>query len=120
MDGLRLHRCRAAGPVTAGELLFEIAGSGTRPPETSGSAAASGPAAARSGAAARSDAPAAAHALIVVSAPGLHARPAALLAQRAKAFAAQITLSAHGRSANARSVVAIMALGVRQGDELTI
>jgi phosphocarrier protein FPr/phosphocarrier protein len=29
-------------------------------------------------------------------------------------------LSAHGRSANARSVVAIMALGVRQGDELII
>jgi phosphocarrier protein FPr/phosphocarrier protein len=29
-------------------------------------------------------------------------------------------LTAHGRSANARSVVAIMALGVRQGDELTI
>ena len=51
---------------------------------------------------------------------GLHARPAALLAQRAKAFGAQSTLTAHGRSANARSVVAIMALGVRQGDELTI
>ena len=31
-----------------------------------------------------------------------------------------LTLSAHGRSANARSVVAIMALGVRQGDELII
>ncbi len=51
---------------------------------------------------------------------GLHARPAALLAQRAKSFGAQASLSAHGRTANARSVVAIMALGVRQGDELSI
>src|SRR6202167_6731181 len=51
---------------------------------------------------------------------GWHARPAAILAQRAKAFGAAATLGAHGRSANARSVVAIMALGVRQGDELSI
>ena len=58
--------------------------------------------------------------LVVTLRQGLHARPAALLAQRAKSFGAQISLGAHGRNANARSVVAIMALGVRQGDELTI
>src|ERR1700722_19983434 len=58
--------------------------------------------------------------LIVTLRQGLHARPAAVLAQRAKAFGASTTLSAHGRNANARSVVAIMALGVRHGDELTI
>jgi phosphocarrier protein FPr/phosphocarrier protein len=51
---------------------------------------------------------------------GLHARPAALLARRAKAFTAPIVLAAHGRTADARSVVAIMALGVRHGDELTV
>jgi multiphosphoryl transfer protein len=51
---------------------------------------------------------------------GLHARPAALLAQRAKAFESTITLAAHGRSANARSIVSIMALGARHGDQLVI
>jgi phosphocarrier protein FPr/phosphocarrier protein len=109
MDGLELQRCRAPGPVSAGDLLFEIAGvvgpaSGTLPLH----------------AAARPEHAAAAQTLIVTLRQGLHARPAALLAQRAKAFGAQTTLTAHGRSANARSVVAIMALGVRQGDELTI
>jgi phosphocarrier protein FPr/phosphocarrier protein len=116
MDGLRLHRCRAAGPVTAGELLFEIAGSAARPSEAPGPPEGPSP----PGAAARPDAPVAAHTLVVDLRQGLHARPAALLAQRAKAFDAQVTLSAHGRTANARSVVAIMALGVRHGDELFI
>jgi multiphosphoryl transfer protein len=51
---------------------------------------------------------------------GLHARPAALLARRAKSFGAQISLAAHGRIADARSVVAIMALGVRHGDEVIL
>src|SRR5258707_64536 len=66
------------------------------------------------------EAAAAGQPLIVTLRQGLHARPAALLAQRAKSFGAQASLSAHGRTANARSVVAIMALGVRQGDELSI
>ena len=115
MDGLSLRQCRAAGPVSAGDLLFEIAGiaepASSTPPSPSPSP---------SQAAARPDDAAAAQTLIVTLRQGLHARPAALLAQRAKAFGAQSTLTAHGRSANARSVVAIMALGVRQGDELTI
>jgi phosphocarrier protein FPr/phosphocarrier protein len=58
--------------------------------------------------------------LIVALRQGLHARPAALLARRAKTSGAQITLTARGRTADARSVVAIMALGVRHGDELKI
>jgi multiphosphoryl transfer protein len=108
MDGLNLRQCRAAGPILAGELLFEIAGVGemTPQPPQSPDAPASDAAVVQS--------------LIVTLRQGLHARPAALLAQRAKACGASATLSAHGRSANARSVVAIMALGVRHGDELTI
>jgi phosphoenolpyruvate-protein phosphotransferase len=104
MDGLSLRRCRAAGPVSAGELLFEVAGNAE---------AAEAMASPAQGAAVEQT-------LIVPLRQGLHARPAALLAQRAKSFAAQIILSAHGRTANARSVVAIMALGVRQGDEISI
>jgi phosphoenolpyruvate-protein phosphotransferase len=51
---------------------------------------------------------------------GIHARPAAMLVSRAKAFAATVTLSRGQRSANARSAVAILALGVRRGEEVTL
>jgi multiphosphoryl transfer protein len=103
MDGLHLRQRRTAGAVAAGDLLFEIAGVAPTANITSAAEVAT-----------------AAQTLIVALRQGLHARPAALLAQRAKSFSAQTTLTAHGRTANARSVVAIMALGVRQGDELTI
>jgi phosphocarrier protein FPr/phosphocarrier protein len=106
MDGLTLRQPRAAGSVSAGDLLFEIAGIAAHTPP---SRPAGSPNEATAG-----------HTLIVTLRQGLHARPAALLAQRAKSFGAQASLSAHGRTANARSVVAIMALGVRQGDELSI
>jgi phosphoenolpyruvate-protein phosphotransferase len=112
MDGLSLQRRRAPGLVSAGELLFEIAGSAGAADTatlTPPSRVPSPP-----------DETAVRQTLIVTLRQGLHARPAALLAQRAKSFGAQASLSAHGRCANARSVVAIMALGVRQGDELFI
>ena len=49
---------------------------------------------------------------------GLHARPAAVLAQAAKGFAATIQLHKQGESANAKSLVAIMALQTVCGDSL--
>jgi phosphoenolpyruvate-protein phosphotransferase len=51
---------------------------------------------------------------------GIHARPAATISARAKLFAAEVSLSANGRSANARSPVALMALGVRCYDDVSI
>jgi phosphocarrier protein FPr/phosphocarrier protein len=51
---------------------------------------------------------------------GIHARPAALLVSSIKSFAVDVTIEAHGRSANARSTVALMALGVRKADEIEI
>ena len=105
-DGVTLQNRRAAGLVKAGDLLFEVTGDVSRqaPPQPTGATAAGD-----------------AHRVLVVSLrQGLHARPAALLARRAKAFSGEISLAAHGRVADARSVVAIMALGVRHGDELTL
>ena len=49
---------------------------------------------------------------------GLHARPAAVLAQAAKGFAATIQLHKQGESANAKSLVAIMALQTVCGDSV--
>ena len=51
---------------------------------------------------------------------GIHARPAALLGGALRSLAADVRLSAHGREANARSTVALMALGVRHGDAVEI
>jgi phosphoenolpyruvate-protein phosphotransferase len=108
MQGMRLTQHRATGRVSAGNLLFEVAVS-TRGQETAGVSVV-----------ADCTSTAARQTLVMSLRHGLHARPAALLAKRAQSFDAEISLEAHSRSANARSVVAIMALGVRQGDEISI
>jgi phosphocarrier protein FPr/phosphocarrier protein len=51
---------------------------------------------------------------------GIHARPAALIANQAKKLACDVEISAHGKTANARSAVALMSLGIRAHDELVI
>jgi multiphosphoryl transfer protein len=51
---------------------------------------------------------------------GIHARPAALLARSLRPLAADVRVIAHGREANARSTVALMALGVQHGEEIEI
>lgn len=49
---------------------------------------------------------------------GLHARPAARIADCAKRYRAEIRINAGAKSASARSPVAIMALNARKGDRL--
>jgi phosphocarrier protein FPr/phosphocarrier protein len=113
MDGLHLGRRRAPGLVAAGQLLFEVSGVPAAGADVDAGADAGVDAAPRAaGPVART--------LVMPLRQGLHARPAALLAQSAKSFAARSTLTAHGRTANARSVVALMALGVRHGDAVLI
>jgi phosphoenolpyruvate-protein phosphotransferase len=51
---------------------------------------------------------------------GLHARPAALLVAALRPFAATVSLSAAGGLANARSAVALMALGVHRDEVVEI
>ena len=51
---------------------------------------------------------------------GIHARPAALLANAVKGFTAEVMLRAHEKEASARSTIALMRLGVRKGDEVEI
>jgi phosphocarrier protein FPr/phosphocarrier protein len=58
--------------------------------------------------------------LVVSLEHGIHARPAALIANFAKASSAELAVVAHGRRANAKSAVALMSLGARHGDELTL
>lgn len=51
----------------------------------------------------------------VQDALGIHARPAGLLAKQAKKFASKITVTNGGKSADATRVMALMTLGVHQG-----
>ncbi len=51
---------------------------------------------------------------------GIHTRPAALLAGSVRSLTADVRIAAHGREANARSIVALMALGVEAGEEIEI
>jgi multiphosphoryl transfer protein len=107
-EGAVLKSRRATGSVRAGEMLFEVDVPGLSGGTVTSHSTISGPVFSRE------------HIVIVTLPQGLHARPAALLARRAKAINAPIALAAHGRETDARSVVGIMALGVRQGDELLI
>src|SRR5580698_7798270 len=76
VEGLSLQQRRAIGTVVAGDLLFEVTGIAAAP-----AIAASQPVEET-----------AENSFIIRLRHGLHARPAALIAQRAKSFAAQITL----------------------------
>lgn len=51
---------------------------------------------------------------------GLHARPAGLLVREAQAFSCDITLLCGEKSANLKKILAIMGLGIRQGDTVTV
>jgi multiphosphoryl transfer protein len=51
---------------------------------------------------------------------GIHARPAATIAQAAKGLSADVELRAKGRSVNAKSAVAMLALGLKCNDEAVL
>ena len=51
---------------------------------------------------------------------GLHVRPAALITAALRPFGSEVTIVSRGHSANARSAVAMMALGVHCGDSVEV
>lgn len=57
---------------------------------------------------------------IITDEIGIHARPAGLLVKEAKKYTSKIVLSANGRSAEATKLMAIMGLGVKNGQEVEI
>lgn len=56
----------------------------------------------------------------VTSPVGLHARPAANLVQAARGFRAEIFLEKGGRRANAKSLLSVLALGVKAGEQVAV
>ena len=51
---------------------------------------------------------------------GIHARPAGMLAKTAKGLDSEITVTKDGKTVSASKLVALMGLGVRCGDTITI
>jgi phosphotransferase system HPr (HPr) family protein len=51
---------------------------------------------------------------------GLHVRPAKQIVEAAKTFACDIALEKDGKRANAKSLVAVLSLGAKYGEEITV
>jgi multiphosphoryl transfer protein len=58
--------------------------------------------------------------ITIVNPAGLHARPAALVVERAKGFDSDITISKNGKSANAKSIMSVLSLGAVTGDAVVV
>ncbi|NPV71602.1 MAG: HPr family phosphocarrier protein [Firmicutes bacterium] len=56
----------------------------------------------------------------IIHETGLHARPASVFVRLANTFKSNITVSANGRKANAKSILEILTLGAGKDCELTI
>ena len=51
---------------------------------------------------------------------GVHARPAGLLVKLAKQYTSTITIEKNGKTCDMRKLMALMGMGVKQGDTVTV
>lgn len=51
---------------------------------------------------------------------GIHARPAGLIVKKTKEFESVFTMTKDGKSADLRKLMALMSLGVKCGDTVTV
>ena len=51
---------------------------------------------------------------------GIHARPAGLLIKEAKKYESKITIAKGARTGDVKKILAVMALGAKQGEEIKI
>lgn len=51
---------------------------------------------------------------------GIHARPAGILAKKAKEYTSRITITKGGKTAEAQKLMAVMSLGVKKGETVTV
>jgi phosphotransferase system HPr (HPr) family protein len=58
--------------------------------------------------------------LVVANPSGLHARPAASVVDRVRGLDAELAIESNGRRANARSITALLGLGVSTGDSVRL
>ena len=51
---------------------------------------------------------------------GVHARPAGLLVKLAKQYTSAITIDKNGKTCDMRKLMAVMGMGIRQGETITV
>lgn len=51
---------------------------------------------------------------------GIHARPAGVLVQNIKKYESKVVIKKDGKAADARKIMALMGLGVKCGNEITV
>jgi len=51
---------------------------------------------------------------------GIHARPAGVLARKVKEYASRVTITKGEKSAEAQKLMAVMSLGVKQGETIRV
>ena len=57
---------------------------------------------------------------IIKDSVGIHARPAGMLVKEAKKYESKIVIAANGKSAEATKLMAVMGLGVKCGQTVTV
>lgn len=57
---------------------------------------------------------------VIQDALGMHARPAGLFIKEAAKFSSSIRIAANGKDVDAKRIIGVMSLGVRQGQEITL
>lgn len=57
---------------------------------------------------------------IISNETGIHARPATTIAKKVAPLSASVTLEAKGKTANAKSLIGILSLGVVKGDVIKV
>lgn len=57
---------------------------------------------------------------VITDPVGIHARPAGLLVKEVKESGAKVTLACNGKSTDAGKLMSLMAMGIRQGDVVTV
>ncbi len=58
--------------------------------------------------------------ITLVNSVGLHARPATFFIQKANSYRCSVWIENNSRRANAKSLLGVLSLGVRQGDSVTL
>ena len=57
---------------------------------------------------------------VVTDPLGIHARPAGLIVKLAAKFKSAITIECNGKKADAKRIMAVMSMGIKQGQEITV
>mgnify|MGYP003295310385 CR=1 FL=1 len=58
--------------------------------------------------------------VVIQNQVGLHARPATFFIQKANSYRCSVWIENNSRRANAKSLLGVLSLGVRQGDSVTL